>query len=210
MQDANLKIAAEVQIGEKINLALPIEVVGKKLLFDAATYSLTLQINENKYASLDIEADSFLAVQNEPEEMPDEDETLDRLLALVTKNTPITNAFISALTMLIESQVFDIPRLIELTNELGPFDLGPLRKCRVCHCTDDDCSQCIAATRGPCSWVEEDLCSRCAYSYTTANQLPPMGNPAWKLEGNEWVYHKELDETPCDDCHHPIKNCTCA
>lgn len=35
------------------------------------------------------------------------------------------------------------------------------RKCRVCGCTDDDCSQCIEKTGEPCSWVEEDLCSAC-------------------------------------------------
>lgn len=36
------------------------------------------------------------------------------------------------------------------------------RKCRVCGCTEDDCRQCIEATGHPCTWVEEDLCSRCA------------------------------------------------
>ena len=36
------------------------------------------------------------------------------------------------------------------------------RKCRVCGCTDTDCSQCIAAQGHPCWWVEDDLCSRCA------------------------------------------------
>lgn len=33
--------------------------------------------------------------------------------------------------------------------------------CRVCGCTDDDCSQCIEAQGKPCHWVEADLCSRC-------------------------------------------------
>lgn len=37
-----------------------------------------------------------------------------------------------------------------------------IRKCRVCGCTDDDCSQCIEAQGYPCYWVEYDLCSRCA------------------------------------------------
>lgn len=35
-------------------------------------------------------------------------------------------------------------------------------KCRECGCTDADCSQCIAKTGAPCSWVEADLCSACA------------------------------------------------
>lgn len=35
------------------------------------------------------------------------------------------------------------------------------RVCRVCQCTDDDCSQCVAKTGTPCHWVEPDLCSAC-------------------------------------------------
>jgi hypothetical protein len=35
------------------------------------------------------------------------------------------------------------------------------RRCRICGCTDLDCSQCIAKTGSPCSWVEADLCSAC-------------------------------------------------
>ena len=34
--------------------------------------------------------------------------------------------------------------------------------CRVCGCTDFNCSQCIDATGKRCHWVEPDLCSRCA------------------------------------------------
>lgn len=36
------------------------------------------------------------------------------------------------------------------------------RHCRVCGCTDSDCSQCIEKTGQPCHWIEEDLCSACA------------------------------------------------
>jgi DNA polymerase-3 subunit beta len=44
----------------------------------------------------------------------------------------------------------------------GPDDPGTkARRCRVCGCTDDDCSQCIEKTGEPCHWVEEDLCSAC-------------------------------------------------
>jgi len=38
------------------------------------------------------------------------------------------------------------------------------RTCRVCGCTDEDCSQCIEAQGFPCHWIENDLCSRCAES----------------------------------------------
>lgn len=39
--------------------------------------------------------------------------------------------------------------------------------CRICACTDHDCSQCIEKTGEPCYWVEPDLCSACA----TASQI---------------------------------------
>lgn len=37
----------------------------------------------------------------------------------------------------------------------------PVRKCRVCGCTEEDCSQCIKKTGKACHWVEQDLCSAC-------------------------------------------------
>jgi len=50
--------------------------------------------------------------------------------------------------------------------ELRVADMGTKehldQKCRVCGCTDNDCSQCIKAQGYPCRWVEKDLCSRCA------------------------------------------------
>lgn len=36
--------------------------------------------------------------------------------------------------------------------------------CRICRCTDYDCSQCIAESGEPCYWVEDDLCSACVES----------------------------------------------
>lgn len=36
------------------------------------------------------------------------------------------------------------------------------RACRVCGCTDADCSQCVEKTGVPCHWVQADLCSACA------------------------------------------------
>ena len=36
-----------------------------------------------------------------------------------------------------------------------------VRRCRVCGCTDDDCSRCIERTGEPCHWIEPDLCSAC-------------------------------------------------
>lgn len=36
--------------------------------------------------------------------------------------------------------------------------------CKICGCTDNDCSQCITKTGVPCYWAtaEQDLCSACA------------------------------------------------
>lgn len=35
------------------------------------------------------------------------------------------------------------------------------RACRVCGCTELDCSGCIERTGEPCHWVEANLCSAC-------------------------------------------------
>jgi len=48
------------------------------------------------------------------------------------------------------------------TNEKQDINTGSARVCRVCGCTDLDCSGCIAKTGQPCYWVEPDLCSACA------------------------------------------------
>lgn len=37
----------------------------------------------------------------------------------------------------------------------------PVHSCRVCGCTEEDCSICIERTGQPCHWVEADLCSAC-------------------------------------------------
>lgn len=42
-----------------------------------------------------------------------------------------------------------------------------IRRCRVCGCTDEDCSGCMQRTGKPCHWVGEDLCSACAENYNT-------------------------------------------
>lgn len=36
-----------------------------------------------------------------------------------------------------------------------------VRRCRICGCTDDDCSGCLGRTGVRCSWVAADLCSAC-------------------------------------------------
>jgi hypothetical protein len=57
----------------------------------------------------------------------------------------------------------------ELTDpEAAPNGWSGEPWCRVCGCTEDDCSNCIERTGQPCSWVERrdaglaNLCSACA------------------------------------------------
>ena len=47
-------------------------------------------------------------------------------------------------------------------------DLTKIRSCRVCGCTDKDCTQCIEKTGSPCYWVAKDLCSACM------NEMAPI------------------------------------
>lgn len=42
------------------------------------------------------------------------------------------------------------------------FVMAADRKCRLCGCTDADCSGCVEKTGQRCSWVALDLCSACA------------------------------------------------
>ena len=57
--------------------------------------------------------------------------------------------------------------MIAAAARMPPADLPavaaePERSCRVCGCTDRNCSGCIELTGAPCSWVEQGLCSACA------------------------------------------------
>jgi|GEM_PF-1401039 len=54
-------------------------------------------------------------------------------------------------------------------NNPGPSEE---RACRICGCTDADCSQCIDKTGEPCSWVGQNLCSRCADEMEEAEDAP--------------------------------------
>jgi len=71
-------------------------------------------------------------------------------------------------------------------NELFP------RTCRVCGCTDDDCSGYIERTGEPCHWVEEDLCSACAPEPQAKKELKfaiPEGTPISLCRGcGEGIY----------------------
>lgn len=50
-----------------------------------------------------------------------------------------------------------------------------VRTCRVCGCTDYDCSGCFAKSGYPCWWVEEDLCSTCQLETNGQMQTTTQG-----------------------------------
>jgi hypothetical protein len=52
---------------------------------------------------------------------------------------------------------------------IDPFHLG--RRCRVCQCTEDDCSGCIELTGSPCCWspLDPTVCTACVL---------PIGGPS--------------------------------
>lgn len=60
--------------------------------------------------------------------------------------------------------------------------------CKICGCTDNDCSQCIEKTGFPCYWVDDthELCSAC----DTANEMPEE-------------FEDEDDFQSCNDCDLP-------
>jgi hypothetical protein len=63
----------------------------------------------------------------------------------------------------IEHQMAE-PHEVRIGSGPSPIEAiqSAMRSCRICGCTDLDCSVCIERTGEPCHWVEEDLCSACA------------------------------------------------
>lgn len=57
----------------------------------------------------------------------------------------------------------------EAAEKAGAFDS---QECRVCGCTNQDCSGCIERTGEACYWVEHDLCSACDAA-EKARKSPP-------------------------------------
>jgi hypothetical protein len=53
----------------------------------------------------------------------------------------------------------------------------------LCGCTDDNCQDCIEITGHPCTWIECDLCSRCA---------DEMEDDSSDSSGGYWMGDKEI------------------
>lgn len=47
------------------------------------------------------------------------------------------------------------------------------RRCRICRCTDLDCSKCIERTGVPYYWIEDDLCSACFFAAARRSRGTP-------------------------------------
>lgn len=57
------------------------------------------------------------------------------------------------------------------------------RKCRVCGCTEENCTQCIEKTGGPCYWIEDDLCSACV-------EVPGRKGPIKQISVSQTILKK--------------------
>lgn len=56
-------------------------------------------------------------------------------------------------------------------------EVGTERSCRICGCTDLDCSGCIERTGRPCAWVpgRRDLCTACVSTMAKPPTVGPSG-----------------------------------
>lgn len=93
----------------------------------------------------------------------------------------------------VEDEIIDASGHHTLADALAVMFLAMapnVRTCRVCGCTDDDCSQCIAKTGTPCSWVEDDLCSACDVDAATmAFRGGPCPHCGARNQGNVFNCH---------------------
>lgn len=54
--------------------------------------------------------------------------------------------------------------------------------CRICACTDEDCTWCMVLTGEACYWAEPDLCSACAgLGRDDENRAKKRGRVAWDM-----------------------------
>lgn len=67
------------------------------------------------------------------------------------------------------------PLVIEMVRASEP----QVQSCRVCGCTDADCSGCIERTGQPCHWVSPDLCSACVSAGAAWSEDGPRGGVQW-------------------------------
>ncbi len=75
--------------------------------------------------------------------------------------------------------------------------------CRVCGCSQDDCSGCIEKNGEPCHWIEEDLCSGCSLTakdfalYLGCKYYNTTAHSVWELNPthlNDYTHFNSLNE----------------
>lgn len=74
---------------------------------------------------------------------------------LFKKGDNIPNSFVNGIHASCAIVIFELRKIQREMREVK------VRTCRVCGCTDANCSSCIERTGSPCSWVANDLCSAC-------------------------------------------------
>ena len=110
-------------------------------------------------------------------EIKDLRKRVDRLLS--NQQTPpdtaidILFAFDRAVELSRSKAEDDTCQTIMATIESMANGLQGVQRCRVCGCTDDDCSGCIDRTGHRCHWIEKDLCSACS-GYAPAGSTGPL------------------------------------
>ena len=73
-----------------------------------------------------------------------------------------------------------------------------VRTCRVCGCTDDDCSICIERTGEPCHWVAGDLCSACVPTPDDGGEKPAAADSANERERSNAADAPQTPNAPPD------------
>jgi hypothetical protein len=88
-----------------------------------------------------------------------------------------------------KSQPDDLPLRSGAIGAGGAFDTSvfDVRTCRVCGCTDDDCSGCMERTGEPCHWVSDDLCSACAEKKPERFALDPESGFVRDTANHKWL-----------------------
>lgn len=78
----------------------------------------------------------------------------DEVRLIGDDNVNIIENYIKGLELVINNSILDLIKYPDTSKD-------NVRTCRVCGCTDNDCTQCAERTGKPCYWVDDDLCSAC-------------------------------------------------
>ncbi len=80
-----------------------------------------------------------------------------------------------------------------MTEKDNSLEAG-IKKCKICGCTDDDCTQCVKAQGKVCTWVTNELCSRCDKTINTEG--PTILSAITSNDREKILPDLELENTP--------------